>query len=206
MPGARDQGRQEARRRARRIALATVVVGAATTLGACSGGEEDEPDRAPTRSASEAAETLSTDAALGKVRGRLSAKASDAVVAEITQVVDGWIDAGLAGEYPRSDFASAFARFTPDARALAVKQSSVLTNAEVGADLERVELTERVVRVDVVAPEGKVAGATARIHLTLELEGGVERTDLVTGRLMLTPTSGGWRVFGFDVRRGEKGA
>lgn len=176
------------------------------TLGACSGGGDDEPDVAPRESASEASEEVTTEAAPGKVRGRLSTKAVDAIVAEITTVVDGWIDAGLGGEYPRTDFAAAFARFTPDARALAVKQSALLTNAEVGADLERVELTERVVRVDLVAPKGKVAGATARIHLTLELEGGVDRTDLVTGRLMLTPASGGWRVFGFDVRRGEKGA
>ena len=32
--------------------------------------------------------------------------------------------------------------------------------------------------------------------------GGVlDRTDEVTGRLMLTPVKGGWKVFGFDVRR-----
>lgn len=174
--------------------------------GACSGGGDDEPERTPADSASEAAEPRTTDAALGEVRGRLSAKASDAIVAEITKVVDSWIDGGLGGEYPRTDFADAFAGFTPDARALAVKQSTLLTNAEVGADLERAELTERVVRVDVAAPKGKAVGATARIHLTLELEGGVERTDLVTGRLMLTPSGEEWRVFGFDVRRGEKGA
>lgn len=177
-----------------------------TALGACSGGGDDDPEGKPAQSASEAAEPLTTNAALGKVRGRLSTTAADAVVAEITQVVDGWIDAGLGGDYPRTDFADAFAGFTPDARAMAVKQSALLTNAEVGADLERSELTERVVRVDVVAPRGKVAGATARIHLTVELEGGVERTDLVTGRLMLTPAGDGWRIFGFDVRRGEKGA
>lgn len=182
---------------------------AVTALGACSGGGDDEPEQTPAGSASQAAEPLTTDAALGKVRGRLSTKATEAIVAEITAVVDGWIDAGLGGEYPRTDFAAAFAGFTPDARALAAKQSALLTNAEVGADLERAELTERVVRVDVVAPKGKPVGATARIHLTVELsglDGGVERTDLVTGRLMLTPSGGEWRVFGFDVRRGEKGA
>ncbi len=203
---ARDGRSDRARSGCRRAALATAAVVAVTALGACSGGGEDEPERTPAEGASQAAEPLTTDAALGKVRGRLSTKASDAIVAEITKVVDGWIDAGLGGEYPRTDFAAAFAGFTPDARALAVKQSALLTNAEVGADLERAELTERVVRVDVVAPKGRPVGATARIHLTVELDGGVERTDLVTGRLMLTPSGGEWRVFGFDVRRGEKGA
>lgn len=203
---ARDRALPGARRRWCQAAVATAAVVAVTALGACSGGGDGDSERQPAQSASKAAEPLTTDAALGKVRGRLSTKASDAIVAKITKVVDGWIDAGLGGEYPRTDFAAAFAGFTPDARALAAKQSALLTNAEVGADLERAELTERVVRVDVVAPKGKPVGATARIHLTVELDGAVERTDLVTGRLMLTPSGGEWRIFGFDVRRGEKGA
>jgi hypothetical protein len=91
----------------------------------------------------------------------------------------------------------------------------VLTNAEVGTGLEQVEIVERVVRVDVVAPKGRPAGATARVKVRLVLggldaaEGGDadgQRTDVVSGRLLLTPTAGGWRIFGFDLARGQEGA
>ena len=82
----------------------------------------------------------------------------------------------------------------------------MLSNAEVGGDLEGTRVTERSVTVDVVGAKGKPAGATARISLSVELSGGVERTDQVTGRLLLTPGKDGWQVFGFDVSRGEGGA
>ena len=165
MRGALDRARDRARQGGRRAALATAAVVAVTTLGACSGGGDDEPERTPADGASEAAEPLTTDAALGKVRGRLSTGASDAIVAEITKVVDGWIDAGLGGDYPRTDFADAFAGFTPDARALAVKQSALLTNAEVGADLERAELTDAKVSGEQLGRAAAERGPGAAIPL-----------------------------------------
>lgn len=187
---------------------------ATAALGGCS-GDEDEPSADPTPTASETVEPVATDAALGKVHGALDTAAAEAVVTEVTTVVDGWIDGGLGGAYPRSDFADGLAGFTPDARALAEARSSVLTNVDVGADLERVELVERVVRVDVVAPKGRPAGATARVRVRMVLggldaaaggDGAGERTDVVSGRLMLTPTADGWQVFGFDLARGQEGA
>lgn len=183
--------------------VAALLMVTMAALGACSGAR-DEPRPEPAVSGSEAVEPIGTDTALGEVRGRLPRAAARAVVTEVTAVVDGWIDGALGGHYPRTDFGDGLAGFTPDAAALAVKQSTVLTNASIGADLEQVELVERVVRVDVAAPKGRPAGATARVRIRLVLDG--ERTDVVSGRLLLTPIGGGWQVFGFDLARGRGGA
>ena len=189
-------------------ALCAALLALTLALAGCSGGDDDPADKGGPSgpSGASATEPIPTDAQLGSVKGALSDAAAAEVLAQVTEVVDRWFDSAYAGDYPRSDFAAAFADFTKDAAALATRQQAILSNAEVGADLEAVEVTQRLVRVDVLAPKGRVAGATVRVRLGIAMTGGVERTDLVAGRLLLTPVKGAWKVFGFDVRRGEEGA
>ncbi len=184
--------------------LTALVVLVTLALAGCSGGDDDEPSG--TGDGETATPAIETDAALGKVRGDLPDAQGQTLLADVTAAVDVWIDGALGGDYPRSDFDAAFAGFTADARALALDQPEVMSNAALGADLDGAEITERRLRVDVLAPEGKAAGATARVRLSVDLSGGVERTDKIVGRLLLTPTKNGWKVFGFDVRRGEEGS
>lgn len=174
-------------------------------LSGCSGGDDEPADKGAPAGDS-ASDAIATDAKVVKVVGKLGAAAEEKVLTDVTEIMDRWIDGAYAGDYPRSDFDAAFADFTKDAKALALKQSAILSNAKDGADLTGVEFSQRLVRIDVLAPKGKVAGATARFRLTLALAGDAERTDLVSGRLLLTPTKAGWKVFGFDVRRGEEGS
>lgn len=207
--GPRKQAGSGRRTRSGRRSLTAFVVVAVLTLAGCSGTDDDPAPSEPGASGadrSETSRTVVTDAALGTLRGRLSTAASDEAVSAVVAVVDDWIERGFGGSYPRTDFAAAFAAFTPDARTMATKQAALLSNAEVGADLERVDISERVIRVDLLAPRGKLAGATARIRVTVTLAGGVERTDVLSGRLLLTPVADDWRVFGFDIARGEGGA
>jgi len=171
-------------------------------LAGCSGdGADGERDG---RSRGEHA--VETEAVLGKVRGALDDASAQQALADVTAVVDGWIDGGYGGDYPRTGFDEAFSSFTADARELALGQPGVMSNAEVGGSLERAEITSRSVTVDLLGVEGRPAGATAHVLVTVDLAGGVDRTDEVRGRLLLTPGKDGWRVFGFDVRRGEEGA
>lgn len=185
--------------------LAAGLVALLLALTACS-GDSDEPGDGSGPDGSAATDAaVETDAALGAVKGRLKKSAEADVLTGVTAVVETWFAGAYGGEYPRVDFDAAFGDFTKGARALALKQPAIMSNAEAGADLEGVEITKKKVRVDVLAPNGKPAGATARFRLHLDLTGGVERSDLVVGRLLLTPVEGGWKVFGFDVRRGEEG-
>lgn len=188
--------------RARGVAVVTVAL---LALSGCSGGDEKGAPSAPEPSG-HATEQVPTDARLGKVRGRLGSAKADAVLAAVSAAVDTWIDGAYGGDYPRTDFAAAFTGFTRDARKLAVRQPGVMSNAAIGGELSSVEITQRRVRVDVLGVEGRAAGATARVRVGLALSGGGERTEEVTGRLLLTPVKGGWQIFGFDVSRGKEGA
>lgn len=197
------RGRQRGRKGVVAAALVAVV---GLALAGCSGDGDGTDGGAGGGGGSEGEQAVETDATLGKVRGDLDdAQAADALAA-VTEVVDGWIDGGYAGDYPRSTFDEAFGAFTEDARELALAQPAVMSNAEVGGELEGAEVTQRSVSVDLLGVRGKPAGATAHVVLTVELAGGVDRSDQITGRLLLTPGKDGWRVFGFDVSRGEEGA
>jgi hypothetical protein len=60
--------------------------------------------------------------------------------------------------------------------------------------------------IDVLAPRGKPAAATARIDLRFTTSGQVEKPIEVSGRLFLTPNAdGSWRIFGYDVSKGVRG-
>jgi hypothetical protein len=63
----------------------------------------------------------------------------------------------------------------------------------------------------VVAAHGRAVGATAKVSLDLRVtEAGRTRPVRVQGRLLLTPTDHGWRIFGYHVASagvdGGKGA
>ncbi len=54
-----------------------------------------------------------------------------------------------------------------------------------------------------LAVKGHAAGATARVVLRFRTDGEVQRKVEVRGRLFLTPTPDGWRIFGYDVTKGR---
>ncbi|HWI42304.1 MAG TPA: hypothetical protein VNS81_01690 [Nocardioides sp.] len=189
------------RRRGVAASLTALVASAALALAGCSSGDDDSSEKGGSANHRATAEAP-TNAKLGKVEGPLKRARAERVSVAVTGVVEDWLDGAYGGSYPRTDFGSAFADFTKGARALASKQPGIMSNARVGSRVTGADFAQRVVRVDVVGPKGKPAGATARFRATVELAG-LDRTDEVAGRLMLTPTKGGWKVFGFDVRRDE---
>lgn len=203
MRAAPGQITARARRGSSRAAAVGLAIAVLTGFAACS-GETDEPAPKESSAATSTPSPVATDAALGVVRGTLPKARADRVVADVTSVVESWSAGAFEGDYPRTDFSAAFTGFTAGARALAAKPTSLLSNVAVGSRLKSSRVASRLVRVDVLAPQGRLAGATARVKLVVQLAAGsTETTQVLTGRLMLTPTAAGWRVFGFDVRRGE---
>ena len=177
------------------LALALGMVG-------CSGDEE--PTEEDGGSSGRAEDALPTTTQVGEVTGRLGKAPARRLAAEVAAVVDRWIDgAYVAGDYPRTNFSDAFRGFSAGAARLAAQQPKLMSNAAVAERVETVTARKRVVRVDVLAPKGKPAGITAHVNLVIRLEGDVERTDRIRGRLLLTPRGESWQVFGFDVARGE---
>ncbi len=185
--------------RARRTALATVasmvlVVG----LGACSGdsgSDEDEPRSAGSESAPPGIRTTAT---IGKVTGKLDRRQRAPLRKKVTATFDSWVDAA----YLSSGGADPFAGFVKDAATLAKKDRAQMSNAALGDRFDSVSAKKRELSIEVLAARGRPAGVTGRFVLVLKLDGQVTRTDRIAGRLFLRRGHGGWKVFGYEVKRG----
>jgi hypothetical protein len=144
---------------------------------------------------------MAAPAALAKVTGRLPGPARQQVVEGVTRVVDGWLEAAYLGDFPRTDFAPAFAGFTPGAAARARRDAALMTNAALSPRIEQATATARTLSLDVLSVRQRPVGVTATVDLAFQTTGTVSGAQHVRGTLDLTPTGSGWRVFGFDITR-----
>lgn len=189
-----------------RSTAAAILLALALTTGACSGDDDDkqEPSSGSSESPSAEPAPIGTKASIGKVTGKLSKNQRQFLRESVRDVVDSWFDAAyVGGDYPRNDFRDAFPGFTVGARAQARGDRSLMSNAVAGKHLEGVRATRKRVRIDVLAVRRKPVGITARFVLDFKATGKVVRKIEVKGRLFLTNTDNGWRVFGYDVTRGD---
>lgn len=198
--------RRSARSRSRVAAPITALALVLVLAGGCSGDDEsDEPDTQRSGSSATDAPGIKTRVEVGDVAGRLPRSRARDAAAKVARVVDGWLNAAyVGGDYPRTKFGDAFPGFTEGAARLAAQQQGLMSNAVVGDRVDEVTAKRRVVTVDLLAPRGRAAGATAHVNLVIKLSGKVHRTEQVRGRLVLTPTKNGWQIFGFDIERGEE--
>jgi hypothetical protein len=181
----------------------------AVLLAGCSGDSSDS-SAAPGAgtSATGAADTptpeVQTTSLLGKVSGKLPKGKRSKARKQVTHAVDAWFDAAyLGGDYPRNDFSMSWPGFTTGAKDDAQADKALMSNEGIGKDVDAVETKTRKVTVDVLAAHGRAVGATARFVLRFRTEGKVARKIEVQGRLFLTPSPEGWRIFGYDVAKGR---
>lgn len=185
----------------------------APLLGACTGDEEPPEETAtpkpPVPTTESGAPRLMLDeppmrARVVRVGGELTAQERRQVADNIARVVGGWFDAAyLDGDLRRADLSGALETFTPAAARQARRQADVTTGRVLGAELGAVVPTVRRVQAAVFAPGRGPAGATAQVTLVLvgAREGGSQVEQVVRGDLFLTATTGGWRIFGFELSR-----
>jgi hypothetical protein len=76
-----------------------------------------------------------------------------------------------------------------------------MSNQDIARRIDAVTASRRMVRVDVLAVRGRAVGMTARFVLDLTTTGELRRKVEVRGRLLLTRTDNGWKVFGYDVNK-----
>ncbi len=192
--------------------LVVAILSAALSVAACSGGgDDDDPAGAPPSGGSQASTAtdnepppVQTDATLGKVRGQLPKGKRSKVRQQVAHAVDEWFDAAyVGGDYPRNDFSTSWPGFTTGAKADAEGDKDLMSNQDIGTDISAVKATARRVSVDVLAVKGHAQGATARFVLKFKTDGDVQRKIEVSGRLFLTPSPDGWRIFGYDVTKGR---
>lgn len=201
----------------RRTTVAATLLVIGGLLAGCSGDEPpagDTPSPTPGASSPTGGDDVAgvEDAALevrvGAVTGELSKKRRRAVSRQVGRAVDRWYRAAWLGDdYPRGGFGrSSFPGFTDGARRNARRDRRLTTNAALGRRIDEVRAVTRDVRVDLFAPGGRPAGATARVRLVLVTSGDAERRVRVSGRLLLTPGKERWRIFGYDLARSDRPA
>jgi hypothetical protein len=184
------------------------------TLAACGGGGSSSPSGGPSGgSDTGGAQQVATTITLGSVAGdvlkpnkKVFKKHRKQVLTKVGKAVDAWIDGGFVGvTYPRDDFGSAFHTFTKPAATDARHQQSLTTNWDLRQKIDGVAVKKRTVTVDVLAPHGRPAGATARVALVFTTTGDVEKRVSVHARLFLSPDDHGvWQIFGYDVAKGGR--
>lgn len=190
-------------RRGTKTAVAAVLT-CGLLLAGCSGGSDHKPGAGG--SASPTADAGGTDqtsaaATLDHLTGRLGPARRDALVEAVTRVVDGWLDGAYLGDFPRSDYAAAFAGFTTGAAAKAQGDLAMMTNSDISDRIEKATATRRSISLDVLAIKQKPVGVTATIDLAFETTGALAGAQEVTGTLDLTPDGDGWKIFGFQISR-----
>ena len=177
----------------------TVAVGCTNSEPANTGSrEQSTAGEAPAQPA-----PLVTETTVGLIEGKLSDKAKSRLKTKVGSVVDAWIDAAYAGEYPRTDFSEAYPGFAPGAAKQAAKDS-LMSNATIGDRVDSVELTKRRVRLDILAVKRRAVGITARFVLAQKTAGRIERSERIAGNLYLTFQRGDWEVFAYDAKRGAR--
>jgi hypothetical protein len=120
-------------------------------------------------------------------------------IEHVTAAIDPWFDEAFLGTFPRSDFSSAFTTFTEGAAADAQRDLALLSNAGLADQIDSATATNRRVRLDVFAPDGRPRGVTANFVLDFDTTGDVEQHLRVHGSLFLTRVKHTWKVFGYDV-------
>jgi hypothetical protein len=187
----------------------------ALAAGGCSSSDSSSPQSAPsqTESGGGDAQPVASHVRRGKVAGTIRKKSwktfmkdhRKTMLKQVGEAVDAWIDGGYVGvDYPTRSFDAAFDSFTDGARRDAEHQKNLMTNRKLGQKIDGVDVSRRKVTVDVLAPRGRPAGATARVDLVFRTTGDTEQRVTVRGRLFLVPAHGKWKIFGYDVSRGAK--
>jgi hypothetical protein len=197
------------------VAALVLVAGGSGCSGGSSGtggagGSGDLEDSAARTSGQRDLPALALRTGVTRVIGELDPAARKRLAGKVDALVGRYLQAAFLDPESRADgskagAASRFPGFTSGARAQAVTDRRLLTAASLrGAD--RVTPVLATAYVSVLAPEGRLAGATARVALDLRVSSDEGTRPLrVRGRLLLTPTSQGWRIFGYDLSQSGGG-
>ena len=188
------------RRRGSGVVAATAAVLAATLTGCSAEAESaEEEHRSGSVAAAVADPEVSVRTSVARVHGDLSARELRQLEQEAGRLVSGYLSAAYLHQRPTQGYRGSFPGFTPDARKLAYRDVRTASDGAFNW-ADEVRPLGAVAFLSVVAPEGRPAGATARVLLRMAAsDQRREREVEVRGRLLLTPAGNRWQIFGYDL-------
>jgi hypothetical protein len=193
---------------ASRPALAAASMLLCLSLGAtaCSddsgGAGGDTSSQPPLPSGEPSTFEIETTTTMGRVVGKLPPKERKQLIGAITPVVQRWFNAAyVGGDYPRKNFKDAFPGFTAGARHEALGDRKLMSNRDIGRRIDGVTPKTSRISLDVLAVGKGPVAVTARFRLAFKTQGDLERRVSVRGRLALTRSKTGWRIFAYHVAK-----
>jgi len=180
--------------------VASVVLAASLHGCSSSSGDAPAPGESGTPESTEATVAdLRVRAKVSRVQGQLSQRRQRKLTDNLEHVLRGYLVAAYLHGRAGDGYRGSFPPFTKDARELAVRDAAITSDAAyAGAD--EVRPSGAAAFLSVVAPDGRPVGITARVFLDLDVtEKDRTRRLSLTGRLLLTPEDGRWRIFGYDL-------
>jgi hypothetical protein len=188
----------------RRAAAASAVLMTLAATG-CSGddgpdGPDDQGPDGTSAGADGGASAVETVVTLGNLGKGVDDAQRERIKDSVRSALDPYFDGAFLGDFPRTDYASAFAGFTERAAADAQQRDlALLTNQAISDQIETASATRRKVRLEVFSHGGHPRGGTAQFVLDFDTTGTLAESRRVVGRLFLTRADGTWQVFGYDV-------
>jgi hypothetical protein len=192
--------------RARSALVSAVALVLLAGAAGCDSGDDIQSDEQGSSTSDRATDVpaVPTVVTLQHIGNRLDTERRARVKAKVTEAIDPFFDGAYLGEFPRSDFADAFATFTQGAATDAESDLDIMTSAAIADQIDSATATKRRVTLDVFAFQGHPRGATAHFFLDFDTTGTLEASMRVRGELYLTKVKGQWKVFGYDVDEAEQ--
>jgi hypothetical protein len=170
-----------------------------TTVSGCSSDTTPDDDTSSATGAATVTRPLRLSTSVTRVLGELSDSQRRQLAVRAKEVISGYVEAAYLHQRPSSGYRGSFPGFTKGARALALKDTGIVSDRSF-AGAEEVQPRSGVAYLSVVAPDGHPVGATARVSVDLSVaDSRRTRQVTVSGRLLLTPRNHRWRIFGYDL-------
>ena len=210
---------------------ALTSLAALAVLAGCTAPDAPPDTETPTPGTGEAEVRVDVSAPVTRVSGRLPDRDRLALRRQVEALLVDYLGVAFLDTDPDATGAELFPGFTEGAARMAARKGAVLTRAGLGDGPVTVEVVSAEAPLNVLAPRGRPAGATARLDVELAVTpadepadepaddpsddpsdesaesgaepAGPERVRLL-GRFLLTPAGQGWRIFGFDAVRTER--
>jgi hypothetical protein len=143
---------------------------------------------------------VALELSMGPGASKLSTQARDRLQNDVSDLLSTYVVDAFLGDYPRDDFVDALGTFTTGEAARAAEDLDLLTGAGFGDDAEDVAATRLSATISSFAPEGHVVGVTAIVDFAFDVETGGATSEMTrSGRLMLMPQDGEWKIFGYQL-------
>jgi hypothetical protein len=176
----------------RAIVALVLVVGAA----ACTDDDEAPPP-------DQHGDNVALELSLGPTAGELSTEARDELQNDVAAALSTYVVDAFLGDYPREDFVGALDTFTDGVASRAAKDIELLTGAGFGDRVDGVTATRLSATISSFAPGHEAVGVTAVVDFAFDVEANGKTTEQTrTGRLMLMPAGGTWKIFGYELTPG----